>query len=137
MKRLLKKYQRLIKYGLITVFITLIDIIVVRFLTNLGIALLISNTAGVVTGSLLQYILTIKYAFRKPHSKETLVVHLATFLLGLLIANSVIVLSYKYLLGFFGERVSFFGAKLLSIVSTFFITYILRLSLYQKLGKGE
>lgn len=136
MKNLLKKYERLIRYGVITLFITIVDVIIVRLLSNIGIRLMIANTAGVVTGSLLQYIWTIKYAFRKEHTRNTFMVHVGTFLLGLFIANTVIVLSYEYLLHIFTERISFFGAKFFSITTTFFLTYILRLTLYQKLDKG-
>src|SRR5699024_8018507 len=132
MKNLLKRYERLIKYGIITIFITLVDIAVVRILSNIGTGLTTSNTVGVLTGSILQYILTIKYAFRKHHTKGTLLVHIGTFLLGLFVANMVINMSYEYLFHIFNESIRFYGSKLLSITSTFFLTYVLRLTLYKQ-----
>ncbi|WP_407947282.1 GtrA family protein [Peptoniphilus faecalis] len=131
-KKLLKKYERLIKYGLITIFITILDIAVGRIALKIGLNIVISNTLGVVTGSIFQYILTLKFAFKNAYSKENFLIHVSTFLFGLLIANIVIKYAYNAFLLRFSEKLSFYIAKTLSIVSTFFITYVLRLNLYKK-----
>lgn len=130
-KVLINKHRQLISYGLITVFISLVDIIIVKVLLNLSMKIWLANTVGVIAGSILQYILTIKYTFGVKHSKEKLLIHGITFAIGLLLADIIIHYSYTFLLTLYSKNISFLLAKALSMVGTFFITFFLRKKLYK------
>ena len=130
-----EELKKLIVYGIITLLITIVDMVVARMTFQGTKHLIFSNTLGIITGSVLQYILTLRYAFRITHSPKILLVHVATYVVGLAIANGVITISYQSLLEVLSEKTAFFGAKGISIVSTFFMTYAFRRYFFQRLGK--
>lgn len=129
-KKLLIKYNKIIVYGLITVFISAVDIAIVRILSLSHVEVWIANTIGVLVGSIIQYILSLKYAFKKEHSTYRLFVHIGTFLIGLVIADLVVHYMYIFLQTVYSEQASFYLAKFSSMVATFFISYGIRKKLY-------
>lgn len=130
-KNLINKHRQLVAYALVTIFISVVDIVIVRLLLSFDIKIWIANTVGVISGSLLQYILVLKFAFKIEHSNDKLLIHIATFLIGLLIADLIIHYSYLFLLEMFTKNMSFFIAKILSMLGTFFVTFFLRKKLYK------
>lgn len=131
-KKLYKKYYKVISYGIIAILITILDIGVSRILFKNNISLTISNTVGIISGSLAQYYLTIKFTFKSEYNTRTFFIHLITFGLGLILSNIVINKSFLFFSIFYNEKISFYLSKLSSIVATFFITFVIRNILYSR-----
>lgn len=134
---LIKKYRTIISYGIISVLVTLVDLALVRVLSLRGVRLVLANTAGVLTGSILQYLLNLRFSFRRAHSGRALAIHVLTFLMGLGLANLVMTTSYSLLMRRLQEAPSFYLAKGLSIVVPFFAMYIVRKTLYRRLPEED
>ncbi|MDO5301394.1 MAG: GtrA family protein [Tissierellia bacterium] len=128
----MKESNRLLKYLLISVAITLLDVAVVslcRYLIHLP--LLWANTLGVVTGAVVQYLLTSRHVFQVEKNPKTLLIFVATFFLGLFLANGTIYLVHRMLLPLVAEKLAFLLAKGASLVVPFFVTYFVRRKLYE------
>lgn len=129
---LIKKYSRFLKYGIISVIITIIDVIVVRLLYLNDIKLVYANTAGMITGSIVQFILNSKFTFKNEINLKYLIYHFGTFLFGVWLANTIIDFSYNLLLKNISEVFSFYIAKGLSIILPFFVLYFIRAYLFNE-----
>ena len=87
--KLLKKYESVISYGLISVGVTLVDVLLTYIFKHFTL-LVIANTIGVVTGGIIQYILNAKLVFHVKNNNKNLAIYVITFIGGLLIANLII-----------------------------------------------
>lgn len=124
--------KKLLKYLLISIFITLIDLAIVyilRFFFHQS--LVFSNTIGVVSGCIVQYFLTSKYVFDVKRDRKSIIIFFGTFLVGLVLADITIYLTDMALKGYFTEKIVFFVAKGASMVVPFFVIYYLRRYLYE------
>jgi putative flippase GtrA len=134
MERLVRRYRSLVLYALVSVLSTVLDTAVSWFLFSaLGKNILLANTAGIILGFLLHYLLASKSVFRTEYGLAGFAVYLGTFLFGLGLANGIIACAYALARPVFAENVSFFISKGLSIVLPFFVLYYLRLTLYRRL----
>lgn len=125
------KYKDLIRYLINSVLAAALDLVVVWIMFNLlGIDIIISNTAGIIVGFLLHYILSTKAVFQTDYGLPGFVVYFCTFLIGLVMADSIIYYVY-HLSNSLNKTLSFLISKGLSIVLPFFIMYFLRLYLYR------
>lgn len=122
----------IIRYGAISVFVTVIDIFVSRLGENYT-NMIIANTIGVVTGFVIQFFLTAKYVFRSK-GIYAFNVFLGTFLFGLFLANGIVYVVRVLAFESQDSLLIFFIGKFFSIVIPFFITYIIRKKL---LVEGE
>jgi len=123
-KETIHKHKRFIMYGLISVFVTVIDVIVCRVCERFS-PLVVANTIGVVTGFIIQYFLTAKHVYNT-RSKKSFLLFLATFLLNLLMANGIVFVLRELVFKGSTELIPFFVSKGASIVFPFFITYYIR-----------
>ncbi len=131
LKQLLKKHERLITYGLISVLILIIDTAIVRILVLQGVLIVIANTIGTLTGSLVQYFLNMKFAFKQKVTTTSFFYHVITFIMGIILANIVIYIAYRLGNKYLSEELSFYVAKGLSVVIPFFAMYFARVYLYR------
>ncbi len=122
-------YRRLLTYGLISVAVTALDVWLVRRLFLASTPLMVANAAGTVTGSLVQFVLNTLFTFHNRITLKNLMYHFSTMLLGLLVGNGVIWISYHAMMCFFSEVISFYVSKALAIVVPFFVMYALRVRL--------
>lgn len=122
-------YRRLLTYGLISVVVTVIDVLLVRRLFLASTPLMVANAAGTVTGSFVQFVLNALFTFHNRMTLKNLIYHFSTMLLGLLVGNGVIWISYHVMMGSFSEVISFYVSKGLAIVVPFFVMYALRVRL--------
>ena len=133
-KKLILSQKQLILYGLISAFVTLIDV-AVSYIGEFFVDKLIANAAGVITGFIIQYILASKKVFNS-RNKRTLFIFIATFLLGLVLAQGIIWFSRDILFNGADTFLAFSVSKGLSIILPFFVLYYMRLKLIQK-DKGD
>lgn len=123
-KKQCAEHRAFLLYGLISVFVTVLDIIACR-ISELFFNPVTSNTIGVVLGFIVQYFLTSRHVYNSENLR-TFLIFLATFGFGLLLANSIVFLSRMYLFDNSNSAVAFLVSKFLSIVLPFFVTYYLR-----------
>ena len=119
-----------IRYTAISVFVTLIDMCVSRFMERF-LPLLLANSAGIVTGFSIQFLLTARFVYHKRNQKSFWV-FFGTFLLGLLAANVIVWASRTVLFQNSDAFLPFLASKWLSIVLPFFGNYFLRRTLIEK-----
>lgn len=117
-------HKSFISYGLISIFVTVIDVIVSRFSENFF-SPIVSNTIGVIVGFIIQYFLTARHVYNTKSIKSFLV-FFGTFLINLFLANSIVFVCRTYIFGNSKSNIAFLISKGASIVLPFFITYFIR-----------
>lgn len=117
-------HKSFILYGLISVFVTLIDVIVCRISENFF-SPVVSNTIGVIVGFIIQYFLTARHVYNTSSPKSFLI-FFGTFLINLFLANSIVFVCRTYIFGNSESLAAFLTSKSASIVFPFFITYFIR-----------
>ena len=90
-------HRSFILYGLISVFVTVIDISVCRISEHCFDAVT-ANTLGVITGFIIQYFLTARHVYNTQNLKS-FAVFLITFFIGLIAANSIVYLCRTCIFG--------------------------------------
>lgn len=93
---------------------------------QLNINYLISNNVGIVSGLIFHYFISIKFVFKNNRNKNTFEIYIATFLLGLILANGTIWVSYDL------ANLTLLLSKFLSVAVPFFITYFIRKKLLER-----
>lgn len=131
LKEIIKKYKTFLIYGIISIFVTVIDV-TVTYISKIFISLIIANSIGIISGAIIQYILNAKLVFYvKEKSTKNLIIYITTFIFGLVIANAIIYYSDLLFVNYIQlEQLRFLVTKGLSIVLPFFILYFLRRKLY-------
>lgn len=130
---LIKKYRKLISYGFYSVVVTIIDVFIVWVLNKkFNINLVLANTIGVVTGSIIQYFSVVGNVFEKKVELKSFLIFFGTFLVGLFLADLTIYIADKALTNHFNDSITFILAKSMSIVLPFFIMYGLRKFAYSR-----
>lgn len=124
MKRILNRYKRIIIYGLISVFVTLVDVLI-SYAFEIIISPVYANTIGVVSGFILQYFLASKSVFNSRNIR-TFIIFLGTFFIGLLCADVIIYICRNYIFADFSQNIAFIISKGFSILIPFFLMYFLR-----------
>lgn len=128
-----QEYKRFLKYFLISIIVTLIDIIVCYLLENymlpnsiqLNIKILVANTTGIIVGFVIQFFLVSKHVYNKS-DMTTLTKFFLTFLLGLFLQDTIIVISRHFIFEGSSTGVAFITSKLFSIAIPFFFIYYVR-----------
>ena len=111
-------------YFLISVFVTLVDIVVSR-VSERFVDVVIANTIGVVTGFVIQYFLCTKKVYAGS-SVKTAVIFFITWLFGLGLANLIVYLVRVQLFDNREGLIYYLIGKGASIAIPFFITYFIR-----------
>lgn len=141
MNKLLEKYRSCptgIIYFLNSCFITGLDVACVWILYKVfHVNVVIANTAGVLLGFIVGYILTAKFVFNTAKGILGFVIFFATFLVGLVTADWLIYTGETVLFAKFPEQIRFLCSKGLSVVVPYFVMYGLRKVLYRLLEKHQ
>lgn len=126
----------ILKYLFYSTIVTVIDFFVVWALTNfLNVNLIYANTIAVILGFIIHYILASKSVFNTDYGIKGFTVYILTFILGLICADVLIYVSYKYLFYFMENNIKLLLSKGVSIVGPFFIMYFIRKYAYKILNK--
>ena len=86
---------------------------------------IIANTIGIIAGFILHFIMSSKAVFKVRLNMKSFAAYLITFLIGLILANTVLFISFEIF------KLNFSISKFLSMGLPFFITYFLRTIAYQ------
>ena len=120
----IKAHRSFVIYFLISVFVTLVDIVVSRF-SERFVDVVIANTIGVVTGFIIQYFLCTRKVYAGS-SIKTAIIFFVTWLLGLGLANLIV---YVVRVLIFENRdgiIYYLIGKGASIAIPFFVLYFIR-----------
>lgn len=135
-KEKVKSNPLLIRYLIYSMIVTVLDITAV-YIGNriLGWSLITSNTFGVMLGFIIHYSLSSKKVFNTEYGAMGFIIYLGTFVLGLIIANFLIYISYEYIFKGLNLDANLILSKGVSVVLPFFLLYYSRKFLYKKLKK--
>lgn len=107
-------------YLTVSCFVTLIDFTFTILLKHLGLNMILSNTIGMIMGTLTQFFILYKYVYNLPLSKREFIKFESSFLVGLCISNQIVWTSYHVF------KLSPYVSKIISILLTFIILYVIR-----------
>lgn len=141
MNKLLEKYRSCptsIIYFLNSCFITVLDVACVWILYKVcHVNVVIANTAGVLLGFIVGYILTAKFVFNTAKGVLGFAIFFGTFLIGLVLADWLIYMGETVLFIQLPEHFGFLCSKGLSVVVPYFVMYFLRKALYRLVEKYQ
>ncbi len=124
LKSQILSHKAFLLYGIISVFVTLIDVLTCR-ICEIWISSVTANTVGVITGFVIQYFLTARHVYNKNNIKS-FIVFLWTFFVGLIFANSIVYVFRTFVFSGSDSSLAFLVSKGFSIVLPFFLMYFLR-----------
>ena len=123
-KQWIASHKQFVSYFLISVFVTIVDIIVSR-ISERFLDVVVANTIGVVSGFVIQYILCTRKVYNGSNIR-TAVIFFLTWLFGLALADIIV---YIVRIVIFGGRegiLYYFIGKGFSVALPFFVTYFIR-----------
>lgn len=135
LKTQVRLHKSFILYGIISVFVTLIDVATCR-VCEIWMPSVAANTVGVVTGFITQYFLTARHVYNKNNIKS-FVVFLWTFFVGLIFANLIVYVFRTFVFHGSDGTLAFLVSKGFSIVLPFFLMYFLRKKFMPAAHNGE
>lgn len=128
----------LLKYLNYSILVTIMDVAIVWILHRFfNINIVYANTAGVLSGFVLHYLLSTNSVFNFKYSAIGFIIYFITFLFGLCLADALIYIGKYYMFKSMNFNMNFLFSKGLSIVVPFFILYYLRKYLYGLVKKSE
>lgn len=131
-KSMIKKLKKLSYYFAFSCISAILDFSVTTVLFNLlSVHYMVASTIGVIIGFIFHFILSIKAVFQVRLGARSFITYFLTFLIGLFLANTVLMTSYEVL------HLSFNASKFLSMVLPFFVTYFLRSAAYRVVKRFE
>lgn len=131
---MLNKYFKIIKYALCSVATALLETVIGWLLLHtLPYGIVAANTSAIIIGAIAHYFLTMLLVFEKKNNAKSFAVYVATFLLGLVLQNTIIWFFYEQLLINQAEIVRYIISKGMSLVIPFFLLYYIRSYLNQKI----
>lgn len=119
-------HKQFYRYLVISIFVTIIDIITSR-VSELFVDILIANSIGIFIGFFVQYLLTSKYVYNRK-KMSTFIKFFVTFLLGFILANGIVYVCRYMIFKESKSIIAFIVSKGLSIVIPFFVMYFIRKS---------
>ncbi len=132
------KLSPMLRYLLNSIFVTIIDTCIVWTLYRImAVDIILSNSAGVIIGFIIHYLISSKSVFDIDLGTQGFIVYLTTFLMGLAMADWLIFLGENYLFLAFYDNQSFLFSKGLSIVIPFFFLYFIRRILFDFLKSNK
>ena len=127
------KYKSIITYLFCSVLSTVVDVCAVYLLFEiLKFDIVTANSCGVVLGFVVSFVLSSKYVFDSRRDLYSFVIYFSTFILGLIVADFLILFSYEIAFEPFSQMYAFVISKCISIVVPFFIMYFIRKNLYKR-----
>lgn len=138
------KYRSVICYiGLSALTATLETAIGYLMVSFFSCNVVVANSTGIVIGATLHFLLTSKAVFHVKYSWRNVLIYVGTFLLGMLLQNTLIWICYERLFRKCLEVLRYLISKAVSLILPFGIMYFVRGSLYnwserkqQRLKKG-
>ncbi|MCR4717269.1 MAG: GtrA family protein [Lachnospiraceae bacterium] len=130
---LIKKYKKSLSYIAVSLVTAGIETIIGLLVLNLlGYNEVVSNTAGIIVGSLIHYLLVTRKVFDKSVGYKTVLIYISTFFLGVLIQDTVVGFASSFLKKMIDTNLSYVISKFCSLAVSFVINYHIRKFLYSK-----
>ncbi|CDF12058.1 predicted membrane protein [Mycoplasma sp. CAG:776] len=123
-KNIINEHKSFVKYFMISVFVTVIDIFV-SWLTEIWVPVIYANSIGIITGFIVQYFMTSKYVYNKKNMKVFLK-FFVTFLIGFVLADLIVYIFRVMIFENSNKLIVFMISKGFSIVIPFFVMYFIR-----------
>lgn len=123
-KNIINEHKSFVKYFMISVFVTVIDIFV-SWLTEIWVPVIYANSIGIITGFIVQYFMTSKYVYNKKNMKVFLK-FFVTFLIGFVLADLIVYIFRVMIFENSDKLIVFMISKGFSIVIPFFVMYFIR-----------
>jgi putative flippase GtrA len=112
------------RYFIISCIVSILDFIISYILFNIThINYLLACNIGIIIGFIIQYFISMKYIFMGNGFVNSFTIYLISFLLGIIIANGTMWVSFDIF------KISFLISKGFSMAVPFFITYFIRKTL--------
>lgn len=135
-KKLIKRYQSIIIYGLCSVAAAVVEIaigwLLLKFVSG---NIVVTNTAAIILSSVVHYLLTQCFVFHQGKSIESVVVYIVSFGIGVLLQDVLIWVMYNLLLTNFAESWRYLISKGVSLVIPFFALYAIRNAMNRLISK--
>lgn len=133
-----KKMPPLLLYLCYSIIVTMVDISIVWLLHRIfSINIVAANTIGVISGTVIHYLLSIKSVFNFDYGVSGFSIYFITFLFGLSLADALIYIGNSYLFNTLTDNLNFLLSKGLSVVVPFFCLYYLRKLLYRNAKRNK
>jgi putative flippase GtrA len=124
--------KKLMFYFAFSCISAVLDFAITSALFNLFlIHYIIANTIGIIAGFILHFMMSSKAVFKVRLNTKSFVAYLITFLIGLILANTVLFVSFEIF------KLNFNISKFLSMGLPFFAIYFLRTITYGLIGEQE
>ncbi|MEG2569873.1 MAG: hypothetical protein RSA70_00380 [Clostridia bacterium] len=124
------------RYMSYSAFVTVLDVSTVWIMVQLlGVPLVISNTSGMIIGFVVHYLLASKSVFSTSFGIYGFIIYLATFILGICIANVLIVFCTSHIFASLDGNLRLLISKAVSMLIPFFILYGIRRVAFAQLAK--
>lgn len=138
-KKIIKKNKMIIKYFLCSLFCFLIEFVVLFLGKRVIDNIVIANTIAIILSSIVHYFITSKYVFGVKKNFKSILVYLITFFIGMAIQDGVIYITYEKIFVDLIDNNSILTifCKILSLASSFFITFFLRKLLNKRFSEEE
>lgn len=125
----------LIKYifysGMTAVFESVLGVLLLHFCRLSEVP---ANTIGILFGSVVHYFCVTRSVFRSSVNWKTAAVYISTFLLGIVIQNTVVWTTVRLLGNAVGNDLRYLIAKAVSLVVSFFVMYYIRKYCYRRVS---
>ena len=127
-----EQIKKLMFYFTFSCISAVIDFAVSSALFNLlSIHYIIASTIGIIAGFIIHFIMSSKAVFKVSIDTKSFSTYLLTFLIGLILANAVLYISFGIV------KLNFIISKVLSMGLPFFAIYFLRTIAYRFTGGVE
>lgn len=127
-----KRFEKILKYLACSIFTACLETAAGwLFMNRLPYGIVAANTAAILIGAVVHYLITLFVVFEKRNNAKSFLVYMISFALGLLLQDGVIWLFYEMILGDAPEFVKYVISKGLSLAVPFFLLYYIRARLNQ------
>lgn len=137
MINIFEKYRGILIYLLCSLITALIEMGIGWNLLKILPDIVITNTVAILISSIIHYLITLKFAFRRKHTMASAMIYVGTFIFGILLQDFVIAVFYNYILANAGELIRYTISKIVSLAIPFIVLYLLRKFLYEKYGSAD
>lgn len=116
------------RYFILALMAMAVDIMIAYFLfQKMRVGYILASNVGMIAGMIFQYATSIKYVFQVRNNLASFTIYIATFIIGIGIADLCLWISFDKI------KLDFIQSKMISIILPFFFNYYFRKRIYSKL----
>lgn len=116
------------RYFVLAIMATAVDVLTAYFLFQKArLGYIFASNVGMIAGMIFQYATSMKYVFQVRNNLTSFTIYIATFIIGIGIADLCLWISFDKI------KLDFIQSKMISIILPFFFNYYFRKRIYSKL----